>query len=80
MFEFAAKYPSLRTVPLEPIGENLKAALERERRKGEEEERDGEEEEEVDLGLVKGRNASGRVETVEVPTLLKYPVVGSDQH
>ena len=76
MFEFAAKYPSLRTVPLQPIGENLKAALERERRKGEEKERDGEEE--VDLGLVKGRNASGRVEFIELPTLLNYSVVGSD--
>lgn len=40
VFEFAAKYPSLRTQPLEPIGENLKAALEREREKDEDEDED----------------------------------------
>jgi hypothetical protein len=59
VFEFAAKYPSLRTVPLEPIGENLKAALERERRKDEQREGERERErEEVDLGLelIKGRD------------------------
>ena len=54
MFEFAAKYPSLRTQPLEPIGENLKAALEREREKDEDE--DEEREEVADLGLIKTRN------------------------
>lgn len=54
MFEFAAKYPSLRTQPLEPIGENLKAALEREREKDEDE--DEEREEVADLGLIKARN------------------------
>lgn len=64
MFEFATKYPSLRTQPLEPIGENLKAALEREAEKDEEEERErererereGEREEAADLGLIKERN------------------------
>jgi len=71
VFEFAAKYPSLRTMPLDPRGENLKAALERERKKDEERER-----EESDLGLVKGRDASMK-EMVEVPTLPKYSVVGS---
>jgi len=76
VFEFAAKYPSLRTMPLEPIGENLKAALEREKKKDEVKER---EREEVDLGLVKVRNASRREETVTVPTLPKFSVVGSDQ-
>ena len=54
VFEFAAKYPSLRTQPLEPIGENLKAALEREREKDEDE--DEEREEVADLGLIKARN------------------------
>jgi hypothetical protein len=76
VFEFAAKYPSLRTMPLEPIGENLKAALEREKKKDEVKER---EREEVDLGLVKVRNASRREETVTIPTLPKFSVVGSDQ-
>ena len=79
VFEFAAKYPSLRTVPLDPIGENLKAALEQERKKDEEKGRDREREE-ADLALVKVRNASGREETVEVPALPKYSVVGSDQY
>lgn len=59
MFEFAAKYPSLRTVPLDPIGENLKAALEQERKKDEERDREGEE---ADLGLVKGQNVGGERE------------------
>ena len=49
MFEFAAKYPSLRTQPLEPIGENLKAALERETEKDEGEQREREREEAADL-------------------------------
>ncbi len=56
MFEFATKYPSLRTQPLEPIGENLKAALEREREKDEDEDEEREREEAADLGLVKPRN------------------------
>ena len=45
MFEFAAKYPSLRTQPLEPIGENLKAALEREREKDDDDDLEEEERE-----------------------------------
>ena len=64
-------------MPLDPIGENLKAALERERKKdeGKGREREGEE---VDLGLVKGRDASGREETVEEPKLPTYSVFGSE--
>ena len=77
MFEFATKYPSLRTVSLDLIGESLKAALERERKKDEGNEREREREE-VDLGLVKGRNAGGREETVEVPNLPKYSFFGSN--
>jgi len=50
-FGFATKYPSLWTVLLDPIGENLKAALEWERKKGKEMER---EREEADLGLIQG--------------------------
>ena len=45
VFEFAAKYPSLRTQPLEPIGESLKAALEREKEKDEDEDDEDEERE-----------------------------------
>jgi len=56
VFEFAAKYPSLRTQPLEPIGENLKAALERETEKDEGEQRERERDEAADLGLIKVRN------------------------
>jgi len=55
VFEFATKYPSLRTVPLDPIGENLKEALELERKKDEEKERERERER-ADLGLIKERN------------------------
>lgn len=55
MFEFAAKYPSLRTQPLEPIGENLKAALEREKEK--DGDGDGDGEEAADLWLIKTRNS-----------------------
>ena len=68
VFEFATKYPSLRTMPLDPIGENLKAALERER-----------EREEADLGLVNERNANGRGKMVGVPTLPKISVAEPDQ-
>jgi hypothetical protein len=57
VFEFATKYPSLRTQPLEPIGENLKAALEQETKKDEQREREREREEAAaDLGLIKERN------------------------
>jgi len=52
-FGFATKYPLLRTVLLDPIGENLKAALERERKKGKGKETEREREE-ADLGLVQG--------------------------
>jgi len=40
VFKFATKYPSLRTMPLDSIGENLKAALEWERKKDEGKERE----------------------------------------
>jgi len=76
VFEFATKYSSLRTRPLDPIGENLKAALEREKKKDEGKEREREREE-ADLGPAKGRNASGREKTVEVPKWPKY-IFGSD--
>jgi len=62
-------------MPLDPIEENLNTALERERKKDEGREREREEE---DLRLVKGRNASGGEETVEVPKLPKYSVFGFD--
>jgi len=68
VFQFATKYPSPRMVPLDPLGENLKAALEREREKDEGKEREREREE-ADLRLV---------ETVEVPNLPKYSGFGSD--
>jgi len=77
VFEFATKCSLLRTIPLDSIGENLKAALEREKKKDEGRERERERED-ADLGLVKGRNASGREETVEAPKLPKYSVFGSD--
>jgi len=47
VFEFATKYSSLRTIPLDSIGENLKAALERERKKDEGNEREGERERQI---------------------------------
>jgi len=68
VFKFATKYPSLRMVPLDPLGENLKAALEREREKDEGKEREREREE-ADLRLV---------ETVKVLNLPKDSVFGSD--
>jgi len=68
VFKFATKYPSLRTMPLDSIGQNSKAALERESKKDEGKEREREREE-ADLRLV---------ETVEVPNLPKYSVFGSD--
>jgi len=54
-------------MPLDPIGENLKAALERERKEDEGKEREREREE-ADLRLVE----------IEVPNLPKYSVFGSD--
>ena len=68
MCKFATKYPSLWMVPLDPLGENSKAALEREREKDEGKAREREWEE-ADLRLV---------ETVEVPNLPKYSGFGSD--
>jgi len=68
VFKFATKYPSLRVVPLDPLGENLKAALEREREKDEGKEREREREE---AGL-------RPVETVQVPNLPKFSVFRSD--
>jgi len=47
------KYPSLQTVLLNMIGENLKAVLEQERKKGKGKEMEREREE-ADLGLVQG--------------------------
>jgi len=74
VFGFATKYPSLRTVPLDPIGENLKAAPERERQgegKGEGKRGGG-------FRASKRRDESGRDEVVEIPKLPEYSGLGSD--